>query len=521
MDTYFKTYSPRHKVEIKDLVSGQVFSWGDVSNDLISISTNKAYGRGAGTWQMMLSYKPIEKGGYKRYHELIKPDMLIMIELDAGDGDGLVPVMFGLVDRVSSVRQGGIQPQRQVKVSGQDMGKLLLKHDIGWDISAQQIKTWVNGDNTAEKMHANISRLFDPQLYTGRATGVVYSLFNFCFANELIAGSKYITYDDSNCSDDWVTWQPFLATLHGTPTWDAMKRVSHYPFNMLTTDTSGIDEFTVYLEDQPIAPNGKLANIEFYEIDDTEIITDDIGISDEDRVTFLFYAPTWYLQAVDAGVDVMMGHPDLIQFSEEAIQDHGYVLHKVEDMFVPRFMVEKDTRTKDDGKDSGALSAFKAETDRLWNWYKNNHTYESGSISIHLRPEMSVGEGLLVKRPDGTQFEYLIEQIGHNYSVAPVPQFTTTLQVTRGQLHEAGSATTTASATPNVPTVPPPPQNMYEWDLGKATPEQCAAWSEEFDALDAIDPKDAATVKRQAEVMELLKGHGCPWKIDVKGNPTT
>ena len=64
-----------------------------------------------------------------------------------------------------------------------------------------------------------------------------------------------------------------------------------------------------------------------------------------------------------------------------------------------------------------------------------NHELESGIFVIHGNPGMKAGGVLLVQ--DGTSDnwrEYLIEQIGHSYSVFPTVVCTTMLQVTRGQV---------------------------------------------------------------------------------------
>lgn len=105
MQTYNPTYNPNHRVIFKDLATGNVKY--DVSADIVSIATNKAYGRAAGTWQIFLTYQLIDG---KRYDELIQPDDLVTIELDAGDGSGLQPVMIGLVEprQHAGTRRGAV-----------------------------------------------------------------------------------------------------------------------------------------------------------------------------------------------------------------------------------------------------------------------------------------------------------------------------------------------------------------------------------------------------------------------------
>jgi hypothetical protein len=133
---YFQTYSPRVRVLVKDLETAQVLY--DISDDLTSLSTNKAYGRCSGTWQLMLPYRKWQRFGdeYVGYMDVLQPNQMLTVEMDAGNGAGFFPVMCGMIDRVSAFRQGGDVPQRAVKVSGRDMGKLLETHDIAFDIIA-------------------------------------------------------------------------------------------------------------------------------------------------------------------------------------------------------------------------------------------------------------------------------------------------------------------------------------------------------------------------------------------------
>lgn len=431
---YFRSYSPKHRVKfIRNDTGEDLF---DVSNDLISLSTNKAYERAAGTFQLMLTYKrvPNDLGVIDTYDKHITTDDIVTIELDAGDGNGYKPVMMGLVDRVSFVRQGGNNPQRQVKISGQDMGKLLIKHDVGWDIVAFGLETAANGDDQTQKVDAQINRQFDVSLITGTPKAMVEKLFAKVFTDVLPKWAPYIGVNAEKANDTWNMWNPAVINLQGCSTWDLLTKCAHLPFNVLTTDTTDIasKKFLITLEPRSIDDNGRLTlgNDRRHMIFDTDIISDDVGICDSERINFLFYQPSFYLVAAGMGVPVAMAHPDLVEWLESSIGNHGYCSKTIKDEFIPTDI----NLSQGPPSPTDFLPSAKAAKDKLWNWYKLNHTYWSGTFQTHLRPEIKAGDELIYDQGNGKEMSYLIEQVSHHYVMWPQMQFATTLHVTRGQL---------------------------------------------------------------------------------------
>ena len=247
MNPYFRSYNPRWRVKVSNLTGNPEEQ--DISDYITSISTNKAYGRATGTWQLMMVYKKItswraaDKGELLYYHEIIKPDDVVTIEMDAGDGNGMKPVMYGLVDRTSVVRQGDTQIIRQVKISGQDAGKLLANHDIGWDISGATAQlptgyvkqTDSNKINPSDMIRSVTARI---PLQAGTAKSLFLQLKNIFLKqlnNRLTTSMNFTTNTDD---DGWMLGDEALAVTKDSSVWDAMMRVSHRPNNMLNPDTS-------------------------------------------------------------------------------------------------------------------------------------------------------------------------------------------------------------------------------------------------------------------------------------------
>jgi len=428
----FTTYVPRHRVIIKDLKTGQIKF--DVSNDLVSLGTNKAYGRAAGTFQILLTAKVFGKLNLG-YEKRIQPNDLVTIELDAGAGDGLKPVMIGLVDRVSKTSNtAGNNPQRGVKISGRDLGKLLVTHDIGWDISGAQTQNTIQkqGEGAGvKKLDANYLSRFT--LQTGTATSLIMQIFGiFLKALNSSAQAKFIF--TSTTDDEWEIWDSSLQTIQDASAWAAMERHSHRPWNMLHCDTFDLNTFQITLERNPINDQGMLDRPESatHFIDDNGIVMEDVGCSDGERVNLLCYWPTAYHVTPESTVDIVMAHPDLTKFDEAQIELNGYCPYTIKDNFSPPAV-----RTAIDEDGYGILVAEAIpRAEIFWNWYSMNHELESGTFLIHGDPAIKAGDVLLVRQgTTSTKKEYLIEQVVHSYSVWPRIAFTTTMQVTRGQAH--------------------------------------------------------------------------------------
>lgn len=406
-----RTYSPRHRVTIKDMQTGRVKH--DLTGDLITIVTSKTNGRAFGTWQITATYRhPL--------NTIIAPNDVALIELDAGDGSGMQAVMLGLVDRVARFQTvSGDQPTRVWRVSGSDMGKLLANIDLGWDISGLAARQQFN-----QISDASVNRII---LQSGTAAELVQRLFDV-FRNQT-KGAYYLQHisaDWLNTDDSWILFDPYLAVTRNTPAWSALKRVANEPWNRLFTETDAKGKFHLGLERQPIKDNGKLNPRTFHTVDYRHIVAEDLGVSDDSRVNLLAHWPANYQTVANNQLDVILTHPGLTKYDEASVIAAGVQPHIIDTPFVPKnFYLDKDPVGQ--GVDEAIERA-----EIYWNWYRYNHTYESGTITTHGWPEVRSGNGLL---NEATNMEYLIEQVQHSYSVWPQPVFTTTLHLTRGQQH--------------------------------------------------------------------------------------
>lgn len=431
---YFTSYSPKVRVLVKDVETAELLY--DLTDDLTSLSTNKAYGRCSGTWQLMVTYQSNDSGKILNWADELAPNMMVTIEMDAGNGFGYFPVMCGLIDRISKVRGGGHIPQRSVKVSGRDMGKLLETHDVGLDIIAYN-QALAAQDETKKNSTLSMARQFDPGFSMGTPGQFMRKAFDTVLDN-MLASTKRLKFTDYT-NDKWQMSQPTFMTSQGMSFWNFIKQMEHAPYSILTTDTNTVTPnfFHVHLEKYPY--NNETGHIErdekqWHTIGDAEIISDDLGVCDQERINMVSFQPAIYLQTRIMSEDVMMAHKDLTKWEPDLvdIKKNGLAPKQFVDKFTPPDMYSP--MDADDYRKDAAIKTASAMATMLWNWYKKNHTYESGSATVHLRPDVRVGSGLLIKQGSKDEYkEYFIEQVSHQCTFHPTPQFTTSLHLTRGQ----------------------------------------------------------------------------------------
>ena len=410
------TYRPRVRVTIRLAAYGEEI---DVSNDLVNLATSKVYGRAAGGWQFLLPYRHLPKFANLLYSDVITPDDLVVIDIDAGDGRGYERVMVGLVNRVARTFAGGGPegiPHRAVKISGLDLGKLLFRHNCGW----------VTAPRRGNELPPDILMLSRNIFFTGTPKMLARSIFEDLFLADVWQWVDNFTFN-ATTDDNWelYNWQVFHST---GPVWNAMKQVANEPWNTLTTETvSDLNkrQLEVRLEKTPIREDGKLAHSSLLPISPAEVIEEDLGVCDDERVTYFWFRPKLTIAGISDEVPVLHALPELVYSNEDEIAHHGTVFHTVDCDFA---MDNMSSPYEPAG--INFVNAAKARGKVLWERVKDNHKLESGSLKVHIAPWVRAGSGIVLT---DTKKEYFVEQVDHFCQFGPVPIFTTTAYVTRGQ----------------------------------------------------------------------------------------
>jgi hypothetical protein len=407
------SYSPSATVKIQ--LSAYNNDWLDLSLDLVSLATNKTYGRAAGAWNFTIPPRMTKYG--KMYDELISTNDVVTIAMDAGDGNGKTLVMLGLVSRVGNVwsQDGEGRPIRSVRINGMDMGKLLMRHDCGWSITARE-------GNVGNAM---IQRMSRELRFTGTANEMVGDIFRTLFLQDVTDMAPYFEYSPRS-DDDWEIFN--MAVFYKTgAVWNAMKQAANEEWNILTTETDPDPDrmkFSVILEKMPIKDNGYLDREISLTLDPVDIITADIGKCDDERVNYFWLQGDLTIEGVDPSLPTYMILDGIVNYDEKSVARHGYNGHICNTGF---------TKFVPEGRREATTPFLQEMSERsfaMWNRYRYNPELWSGFFKAHLRPQVRAGSAILEKF---TQREYFVETVDHSMTFGETPQFTTSLMVSRGQ----------------------------------------------------------------------------------------
>ncbi len=386
----------------------------DMSNDVISITTQKQYGHAAGGFTVV--FKPRDVAFFEK---VLLPDDMVVIELGRGDSEHLTPVMVGLVVAINISEsyddQGVIQ--RLIVVRGMDLGKLMLKHDIGWDLALLNIEGGV----------PDVERLSKGLQFTGSPKELVESVANNLFFTQVPWAKDFISFDRLFTDDDWQVFDYTLQMRSGG-VWDTLLAFCNIPWNVLTTETGVDEKLHVVLEKAPFdEETGKLTRY-LKDIGEEEVVSTNLTRSDEDRVNWVYLNPRQILGGIDVTdhLSTLMAAKGFIQYDGHSVGVHGFCQREFQTSLFS--WLTKPTETDD--IPGPAIDKAIERAIALWNRFKENHLYWGGSIEIIGEPGMRAGDGILHRRR-----EYFVESITHNYVWGD--SYTTTMSVTRGQLNES------------------------------------------------------------------------------------
>jgi hypothetical protein len=383
----------------------------DISTDVVSISTSKAYGQVAGGFSLVTTAK------LAPFWETVNPDDLLTIELDPGDGTGLAVVLTGLINRIADalVMDSSGRPRRQIRVAGFDLGKILHYHNAAWDIARYDR---FFGDEF-------ISRVSQGLRLSGTPSVLIRSLVETYLHLQVPWTKNWVLLDCLDDSDDWQTLDYALGEAEG-PLWGVMERLANRPWNMLHTETGSDKRLHVVLEPMPFHhETGRLTRKRLHAIPDSHAASFDLGRDDTERTNWLFYNPQLGLHGAQGGNVgyLWAGGTGLLNYEEDSVFRHGLRMQSVQTTFTPLGTKHLEPAAPNDIQQAAVRGRA------LWNWYRRNHTYRNGHLTVKGSPAYRAGDGVVF---DG--HEYLLEKVAHNYTWGQTYQ--TALGLTRGQRHD-------------------------------------------------------------------------------------
>lgn len=415
------TYRPNHRVTLRRVANGRRPE--DISRDVASIQTHKRYGD-IGSFDLLTTYARRDKLTYDQY---VKPGDLLLIELDEGARKGCVPVMLGIVAAVErhTFTDNHGTPRRSVHISGQDFGRLLTLHHCLWSAAIRK-----DNEGATSTM---IELVYGASLYTGGTPAeIARTIINEEMFNQMPWTKDYLDTSYMESDDGWT--RPLVPLSTQDTVWGALRNISNPPYNTLHADTGDDGRFYIYIEKCPFDDTTGRLTLEadlWHPIAAADVIREQIGVNDHDRITYFFNRVTCGMFG-EPNSPVLYVKGDNIRENPTDKIDYGFRPWLISTDFVP--LLAEGPPTPPHLQNTGAVSREPVweRTDALWNWHKDNHTLESGILETHGKPHIRTGEGIIYGL---NGFEYFTEQITHTYSVNPVPVFRTITHVTRGQRH--------------------------------------------------------------------------------------
>lgn len=427
----FTTYSPRHRVTLRRVANNRQAE--DISKDVTIITTHKRYGE-VGHFSITTTYRRKNKG--QTYEQYVSPGDMVLLEMDEGAGRGFVPVMLGIVvssERHTKTAANGI-PVRSVKISGQDFIRILQRHHCLWPVAIKENNLWPS--------KTQIQLIYGAALEVG---GSPASIAKKIVEKELFAQmpwtQNYLMLDYMDTEDHW--WTNLIPISTENTVWSVLEGVANRPYNTLHGDTGDDGLFYLYIEICPFHedPGSKgrlnLENELWHSIKLADVISENIGRNDDDRITYFFnqvYAGVW--NTPGNGTLLFLKGENIRKSDDATIKNFGFLPWCPQTNFVPFDNVDSGPPVPPHllNMDPSAMSEVGRRTDALWAWNRYNDELESGIMATHGKPHIRCGEGVMY---EDNKFEYFVEQISHSYELSNDGcSFRTQMHLTRGQKHE-------------------------------------------------------------------------------------
>ena len=454
--------------QLPKIALGQAKGALDVTGLVTRIRTTTSLVQPNGTFEIGCTFEGLKRAipqltETRSLNRVVVPENFVSISFDAGiQGSKMTEELQGPITRVSECTAVGPdgQPTREIVLTGENWGKLLVRHEI----PAHLFTAFLQGDE-------EIVYREDRGAMLGGAVGrICERLFHAVFVEPLqplqlaLKQLFVIDIDESLFLGSAGELElDSVWTLNGR-FWNALRGLADEPWNELFAyydpawipqgPGDGLVEITAGHPLQTQAPRPafviRLRRRPFdrerwkalptVEIRDDEILRQDVGLSDHERVNWVIVEPSSILRATAEE------HLDYIdyqsqRFDEEDAERHGAHLFKRTTAYVDDEILEDPAEHKRLAAGEGVTySRLDDRARRLWEWNAINHRLWSGVFVLAGRTDIRPGMRIRNQREVSSTFvkeeserrDYYVEQKIQDYRVAS-RRFLTHVAVTRGQ----------------------------------------------------------------------------------------
>ena len=422
--------------------------------DIVSITTNNQINEAAGTFQIDLVYRPID--GQNTYADVITPMDLVEIDMKKDS-----TLMVGLVDRIvekGSISSGGVS--RRISITGRSLGAVWLFDNVKY---FRGIKKEDLPKDLGKRVDVILKGSYEKNFYAASAIDAITTIIDTYKTIEQEYKDPeednnplFSLYDRIDYTSDLFTiyrrliYNAGLQLFEGT-LWQYLKSCVMQPLEELWTDSKdgklilrmrpapfsldtekweddsgfsvdgGWNEFSVFIDDPILTTLGKKNK---YHTIPYNLITQ-YNISKSHGEAFSYFDIVPNEKTLVGYFEKHAAFPPLIDPQlMQALGCRGMT-------FTSNVLPINDFSALPEGEKSKSYFEWFTDTrNKLYLWYKDNHKYKSGQITVAGNSDYRAGDKVMIQTRSGKEIMYYLEGVQNTYMVGGA--HTSTLTLTRG-----------------------------------------------------------------------------------------
>jgi len=428
----------------------------DLSSHLLRARTMKSLEGPNGTFELVFTFAGLDTasmpfGGVtidrRALSEVLVPENMVQVAFDQGiPGSEITTVMQGTITKVfakTTIDASG-RPRREIIVTGEDWGKLLVEHDL----PVHLFTTFIQGGREP------VERALKKLSVIGAVGRVCEDLFTSVFRDqlgdiptftlglrdlyaidiepELFDQARGYIYADGV----WMRQGKF---------WNALRGLADEPWNELYADWDDlIRKFVIRLRRRPFEPDLWEA-LPVRTVTDDELLYVETTLTDHERVNWVLVVPSGLIHSTtDQSLDFLTFL--VRRFDREDAEAHGARLLKRQSAFVDypggrngaTLLNDPEEQARLAGGSGRVFTNLDRRVRQLWDWFAINHRLRCGTWVCSGRPDIHIGERVANQREPSASFvntedarrTYYVEKVIHDYVEGH--HFFTHLALTRG-----------------------------------------------------------------------------------------
>lgn len=413
--------------------------------DIVSITTNNKLNEASGTFQIDLVYRPID--GQNTYADVITPMDLVEIDMKRNS-----TLMIGLVDRIvekGSISANGVN--RRIAITGRSLGAVWLFDSVKYfrGIDKKDLP-----EDLGKRVDVILKGSFEKNFYGASAIKAIqtiietYKTIEQEYKDTEENNPLFSLYDRIDYTSDLYTmkgrliYNAGLQLFEGT-LWQYLKSCVMQPLEELWTDSKD-GKLILRMRPAPFSLDaddyqdsndqvkkggwGELENFvdgmyEGHIIPYNYITQYNISKSHGEAFSYFDIVPNE--KALIGYFEKHAAFPPLIDPQlMQSIGCRGMT-------FSSNILPINDRNALPEGEKAKSYFDWFTDTrNKLYLWYKDNHKYKSGTITVIGNSDYRAGDKITIKTRSGKEIVYYLEGVQNTYGIGR--SHTSTLTLTRG-----------------------------------------------------------------------------------------